>query len=113
MKGLRSIAGCLVAFIGWLLSPATWWNDAFINIPIAWFFASILEGIFPGSFKFSIFIFYWLTNFLGVVLVGIGSSLVLNKKGAQFWVLSLLITTAYTVLMGILMFFNILRPIRF
>ena len=32
----RKIKGGVVAMIGFLLSPLSWWNDAFVNIPIAY-----------------------------------------------------------------------------
>lgn len=29
----RRLFKAFIFFIGWILSPLTWWNDAFVNMP--------------------------------------------------------------------------------
>src|SRR5438034_5637295 len=55
----------LIAFVGWMLSPATWWNDAFVNIPIAYALASVAAWVWPKTFLAAFVVFYWATNVLG------------------------------------------------
>jgi hypothetical protein len=33
----KKIVGAVVAALGFVLSPLSWWNDLFVNIPIAYF----------------------------------------------------------------------------
>ena len=41
---LRRGAYALAGIIGYVLSPASWWNDAVVNIPLALAIAEILEA---------------------------------------------------------------------
>src|SRR5438093_1587199 len=75
--GKRQFKGGLVAFIGFLLSPLSWWNDLFVNIPIAVAFAWLVSLIYKPAFEAAVVIGYWLTNVLGFVLM---------HKGARQWV---------------------------
>ncbi len=67
----RSSVIRVVAFIiGYVLSPLSFWNDAVVNIPIAYviaYLASLVlgKGIFPLVF----FLAYNATNILGFVLM--------------------------------------------
>jgi hypothetical protein len=35
----RKIKGGILVTLGFLLSPVSWWNDIFVNIPLAYIFA--------------------------------------------------------------------------
>ena len=39
----RRIGAGIVAVIGYLLSPLSWWNDTFVNLPLAYLFASLVS----------------------------------------------------------------------
>ena len=39
----RRLGAGIIAFIGYILSPLSWWNDTFINLPLAWLFASLVS----------------------------------------------------------------------
>jgi hypothetical protein len=54
-----------IVFLGWMLSPATWWDDAFVNIPIAYLLASLVAWAGPRTFLVAFIVFYWGTNLLG------------------------------------------------
>lgn len=62
----------LVALVGYLLSPFTFWNDAFINFPIAYFMAKILEKHVTMSFSWLNVFCYIITNIVGVVMLYVG-----------------------------------------
>jgi len=58
-----------IFFIGWLLSPLTFWNDAFVNIPLSYICANIFIRFFPRNFVYAVVIFYWLSNFIGLFMM--------------------------------------------
>jgi Na+/H+-translocating membrane pyrophosphatase len=71
MKTKRFLYSVLF-FIGFILSPLTWWNDPFVNIPIAYavsfLFSLIDRRLFLPSFVGG----YLLTNVTGFILMHIG-----------------------------------------
>lgn len=58
-----------IFFAGWLLSPLTFWNDAIVNIPIAYVLASLARRVFRADFLILVLVFYWISNLLGLVLM--------------------------------------------
>ena len=100
----------LLFFIGWLLSPLTTWNDAFINIPVAYLAASLFYKIVPRDFAFQVIVFYWLSNGLGILLMYFTGRSVLKEK--RLSLRSVLITILiYSITLFILDKFVALRPI--
>ena len=92
---VRTLASSLLATIGFILSPFSWWNDAVVNIPLALALASIV-GQLTGISVSKLFVaFYWLSNIAGVLLMllgmkGVGS---LDRRGlAEGVVVSLVLT---------------------
>src|SRR5207249_1620308 len=81
MKKLRNKiwAGLAVA-VGWWLSPLTWWNDAFVNLPIAWLVASLFARGNRTALLIGVNVVYWMTNVLGFLLMHWGGQ-DLFKKG--------------------------------
>ncbi len=69
--GLRTVT----FFIGYLLSPLSWWNDLFINAPLAYLFASIFKHFTPLGFSLLFSIGYCLSNILGILLMKLSISL--------------------------------------
>lgn len=59
----------LTFVFGWLLSPLTPWNDALLNLPIAYVMASLVVRVVPNSFSLALLVFYWLTNLAGILMV--------------------------------------------
>ncbi len=60
--------------VGYLLSPLTFWNDAFVNIPIAYaiaYLASLALG--PAMFPVVFLAAYNATNIIGLLLMHIGA----------------------------------------
>jgi len=114
----RKITGGLLAIIGFMLSPLSWWNDAFINLPIALVFAWIVSAPFGEELKAKVFqaaviVGYWLTNVLGFVLLHKGVSQVISRDGpapANNLRRDILISIAYTLLIVVLIRFGVLKP---
>lgn len=57
---------------GYLLSPLSWWNDLFVNIPIAYLFAFGFGIIHKSLFVPMLIIGYWITNVAGFMLMHYG-----------------------------------------
>ncbi len=70
--------GALVA-LGYMLSPLSWWNDLFFNLPIAyglgWIFGLISKDwILPMTV-----VGYWVSNVLGILMMQWGATDVFAK----------------------------------
>ena len=70
MSWKRKVRGGLIGFIGFLLSPLSWWNDLIINVPLAVGFAWLVSLVYKPAFEVAVIVGYWLTNVLGFVLLG-------------------------------------------
>src|SRR3989338_5409068 len=108
---MKQAAARVIFFIGWILSPMTSWNDAFVNIPLAYLLASLHTKAFPHTFPASIIAYYWLTNATGIVLAYIGGRELavkeIGKKGIKG---SLLTIILYTVVLALLSSKGVIRP---
>ena len=87
--------------VGWVLSPFTWWNDVFINIPLSYIIASVLFYITRLPFTRLIIASYWLTNIIGLFFMYLsGKSLSLSSRNRKKTVLTMLFfMTLYTLVM--------------
>ena len=110
----RRIRGGVVVVIGYLLSPLSWWNDLFINIPLAYLFASLISLASCRLFAPGMVVGYWLTNVVGLFMLHRGGTEMLAKPGSpsrrrRIWV-DLAIGTGYTALIAALAFSGVLKP---
>lgn len=94
----RRLAGGLLGLVGYLLSPLSWWNDAFVNIPLAIAFSLVLEKTAHVGFDIGFVVGYWITNIAGILLMALGGSVAWGGrlKGRDLAV-SLAAATAYTI----------------
>lgn len=109
--------GGIMTFIGYLLSPLSWWNDPFINFPISWFLATLVSKINISLFSGAFIFFYWLTNVSGLLLFHKGIEKTLNQnhpterhRYRKFIVKDLIIAVLYSILIFILIKLNIIKP---
>ena len=112
----RRLGSGIVAVIGYLLSPLSWWNDPFINLPLAWLFASLVSLASHPLFVPAMIVGYWLTNIVGLLMMAHGTAGVVTGnsprlRGRQL-VLSLAAATGYTLLIVLLYLFGILKPLH-
>ncbi|SRR5258706_21754 len=117
MKEKHWVHGGLLGFIGFMLSPLSWWNDAFVNIPLAIGFGWLVATIYKPAFQGAVVIGYWLTNVLGFVLMHKGAEKVLHGDNARPYskkalVRDLLISLAYTAVIVVLLKMGVLHPIE-
>ena len=112
----RKITGGTVAFVGYMLSPLSWWNDMFVNIPLALVFAWVISALYKPAFGPALVIGYWLTNVLGFVLLHKGAQTMLSKEEQKYSRQALLkdvaISLLYTVIIVALVKFGVLKPFQ-
>lgn len=122
MNWSRKIRGGFWVGLGYMLSPLSWWNDLFFNLPIAYGFAYILTWWHRAWFAPAIALGYWLSNVLGFVLMqwGVGDLVAkadpsegLAGKGSDRWHRQLWISlgssTLYTLVIVGLAYFHLLK----
>jgi hypothetical protein len=116
MAWKRKVTGGVVAFIGFMLSPLSWWNDLFVNVPLALLFAWVVSLPFPAAFEASLIVGYWLTNVIGLILMQKGAQAVLSDEKKKYTRRDLLkdlgISLLYTGAIVALVKLGILKPIE-
>ena len=113
MNPLRPFIRNAVFFIGWLLSPFTFWNDAFVNVPIAYLCATLLIRVIKADFLLLVLVFYWISNGAGVLMMYLSGKAIIKDKKDRIRALSnfLITATVYTILIIFLHRIGILKPI--
>lgn len=98
-------AGAL-ATIGYLLSPLSWWNDVFVNLPLAYAFAFLFGLLSRKLFLPVMVLGYWITNIAGLVLLHRGLKDLVTKEKVRYTKKSLvkdvIISIIYTAVVVIL-----------
>jgi hypothetical protein len=112
----RKAAGGVLTAIGFMLSPLSWWNDLFVNVPLALAFAWLASWFYKPAFEASLVVGYWLTNVLGFILMHKGAQKVISEKQGRYSRRDLLrdvgISLLYTLLIVGLVKLGILQPIQ-
>jgi hypothetical protein len=112
----RKATGGLVALIGFLLSPLSWWNDAFVNLPLALVFAWVVSAFYRPAFTVAWVLGYWLTNVLGLVLMRRGANQILGSEKQLLSRRELLkdlgVSLLYTLVIVALAKFGVLQPLQ-
>jgi hypothetical protein len=115
VKIRRKASGGVLVFIGFMLSPLSWWNDAFVNLPLAVAFAWIIALFYKPAFAPSVVIGYWLSNVLGFVLMHKGGGKLVKETDPPYsWkslARDLTISLLYTVLIVVLVKVGVLQPL--
>ena len=111
------MSGGVMAFIGFMLSPLSWWNDLFVNVPLAVGFAWLVSFFYKPAFAASVVVGYWLTNVLGLVLMHKGGQKLLSSKeivkySRHEFFKDIVISLLYTLFILFLVRLKILQPIK-
>lgn len=77
MKQKKIISGA-IGFLGFILSPVSWWNDLVVNFPISYLIATPFGLISRNLFLPMFIVSYWATNILGLLLMHFGIAGVLK-----------------------------------
>jgi len=108
--------GSVVALVGYMLSPLSWWNDLFVNVPLALAFAWVVSLFYKPAFTSSLVLGYWLTNVAGFILLHKGAQQALGKETGKYSRRDLLrdvgISLLYTVIIVALVKFGVLKPVQ-
>ena len=116
MPWSRKLSGGFLAVAGYMLSPLSWWNDAFVNLPLALAFAWLVSAFYRPAFGPAVVAGYWLTNVLGFVLMHKGAQKFFSEKDKRYSRRALLrdvaVSLAYTALIVLLIKFGVLKPIE-
>jgi hypothetical protein len=111
----RRIWGSVLGVIGFMLSPLSWWNDAFVNLPLAIAFGWLVSLVYKPAFEPGVVVGYWLTNVLGFVMMYKGGAKIVSKEEKKYskkdFLRDLGISLAYTLLIVVLIKFKVLQPI--
>jgi hypothetical protein len=115
MSVKRIWGGGLLAFIGFMLSPLSWWNDLFVNVPLAVGFGWLVGLFYEPAFRPGVIVGYWLTNVLGFVLMHQGARQMLTAGELRPYsrrdlLKDLGISLLYTLLIVVLMQLKVLQP---
>jgi hypothetical protein len=69
---IKKLRGSFFLVIGYLLSPLSWWNDLFFNLPVAYGFGYLCSFISANLFLPCAIAGYWLSNLAGILLMQVG-----------------------------------------
>ena len=111
---LRRLAWGSLFAIGFTLSPISWWNDAVVNLPIAYLAAQLVTVLDQRLFLFAFVGAYWATNLIGLLCMHVSTRKLLRKTEPKislrrFFLISLL----YTLLIVALSQFDFIQsPLR-
>jgi len=116
MAWKRKITGGILAVVGFMLSPLSWWNDLFVNVPLALAFAWLVSLAYKPAFNASIVFGYWLTNIVGFILLHKGTQQMLSGQPKKYSRRDLFrdvgISLLYTLLIIALIRLGVLKPIQ-
>ena len=79
----HKIKGGILATIGYILSPLSWWNDLLINIPLAYAFAFPFGFVSRSLFLPMMIFGYWITNVVGFMLMHYGVTDLVSKEKSK------------------------------
>ncbi|MDH5392479.1 MAG: hypothetical protein OEY11_04740 [Gammaproteobacteria bacterium] len=107
----RQLKDALLATIGFLLSPLSWWNDAFINLPLAYVFSLPFSLINEQLFLPMLLFGYWVSNLLGLLMLHRGGENLISKTRPVISLRrSLVISLLYSVTVSALVLLDWLAP---
>ena len=115
MAWKRKVQGGVLAVIGFMLSPLSWWNDLVVNLPLALAFAWVVSLFYKPAFSVSVILGYWLTNVLGFILMHKGVQRAASPEQKKYSPRDLLrdvgISLLYTAVIVVLIKVGVLKPI--
>jgi hypothetical protein len=111
---VKKLRGGILLSLGYMLSPLSWWNDLFFNLPIAYGFAYLFSWGAPDDWFLPLSIVgYWLSNVAGILMMQFGAVDMLEKESQERnlkkdILIGFVSSTAYTFLILALIQFGIL-----
>jgi hypothetical protein len=116
MSWKRKTTGGLLGFIGVMLSPLSWWNDLFVNVPLAVGFGWLVSLMYRPAFEAAVVVGYWLTNVLGFVLMQKGAQRMFADQPSKPYsrralLKDVLVSLLYTALILVLVKLKLVQPV--
>lgn len=116
MNRKRKITGGIMAVVGYMLSPLSWWNDLFVNVPLAIAFAWVASLFYRPAFNACVVLGYWLTNVLGFVLMHKGTQKMIADSAQKYsrgdFARDVGVSLLYTALIVGLIKWGVLKPLQ-
>src|SRR5579871_1650867 len=98
-----------------MLSPLSWWNDLFVNVPLALAFAWPISLFAPSAFEAAFVLGYWLTNIIGFVMMHKGANKMMREKDSPYTLRAFArdmgISLLYTLLIILLVKYKFVEPL--
>jgi hypothetical protein len=109
----KKLRGGFLLVIGFLLSPLSFWNDLFFNLPIAYCFGYACSLLSPDLLLPCSILGYWISNIAGILLMQVGAVDVFQEQAKERNLKKELLTglvssTVYSLVIFALVQFNIL-----
>ncbi len=102
---------------GYLLSPLSWWNDLYLNIPLSYAAAWALSLVYKPAFLPAFVASYWVTNIAGLIMMHKGIERIARKEGTERkyskrdFLKDLAFSFIYTLLIIVLVKAGVIKPI--
>lgn len=109
----KTIKNTVLIGLGYMLSPLSWWNDLFFNLPIAYLFGYAVGWAYPQAFIPAAIAGYWLSNIVGILMLQTGAlEMVMGDQPRslqrELWV-GLGSATLYTLVIVGLIYWHVLE----
>lgn len=109
----KTVKNTVLIGVGYMLSPLSWWNDLFFNLPIAYVCGYAIGWAYPDAFLPGAIAGYWLSNVLGILMMQSGALDMMMADRPRSWRRELWIglgsSTFYTVVMVGLVYWHVLE----
>jgi hypothetical protein len=111
---LKKLRGGFLLVLGFLLSPLSFWNDLFFNLPIAYGFGYVCSWFNSDLLLPCAIAGYWLSNIVGILLMQVGAVDVFQEQPKEHnlkkqLLAGLVSSTVYSLVILALVQFNILQ----
>ena len=101
----------LLVTVGFILSPLTWWNDAVVNVPLAYLFSLPFTLVSKTLFLPSFLLGYWLSNLLGFLMMHWGGEGWLYHRHPTISLQrSIIVSMVYSIIILILVLLGWISP---
>ena len=100
----------MLATVGYFLSPFSWWNDLYVNFPIAYGMAWVASLVDRQIFAVALVVSYWITNIAGLILLHKGLTPADGNKSLRKKIATdLIISVVYTLVIILLLHSGFLK----
>jgi hypothetical protein len=102
-KTKRRVFDSILATVGYILSPLSWWNDLFVNVPLSYAFSYPFTLISEKLFLPTFILGYWFSNLLGFLLLHRGvAGLLASDKPSMGIRSSIIVALVYTIIIALI-----------